>query len=190
MDPSLLGCLFQLGLRRFQPPIFRCYVSFRGCYWKDHVPFVSGCLALRFRHVCTPPTKRNITPENMPFFPKKRSIFFLTISQVLGYTRSLTIRFSFLGPGHFLRTRSLVGFTESPSLLNIQEVLTIIVPEESPNTASFPGAGLPLGDCIMYQLENKTIVGGWTNPFEKYCSNCIISPGFGMNTKNIYETTT
>ena len=60
MHPSLLGCLFQLGLRRFQPPIFRCYVSFRGCYWKDHVPFISGCLALRFRHTYIHPQQNEI----------------------------------------------------------------------------------------------------------------------------------
>ena len=31
------------------------------------------------------------------------------------------------------------------------------------------------------------LVGGWTNPFEKYWSNWIISPGFGVNIKNIWN---
>ena len=39
--------------------------------------------------------------------------------------------------------------------------------------------------------ENIYLVFGWTNPFETICSsNWIISPGFGMNIKNIWVSTT
>ena len=31
------------------------------------------------------------------------------------------------------------------------------------------------------------LVGGWTNPSEKYSSNWIISPRFGVNIKNIWN---
>ena len=34
------------------------------------------------------------------------------------------------------------------------------------------------------------LVGGWTNPFEKYLSNWIISPGIRGENKQIFETTT
>ena len=56
--------------RVFQPSMFRCYVSFRGCYRKDHIPFISGCLALRFRHYYTP-TKTKYNTWKHAFFPQE-----------------------------------------------------------------------------------------------------------------------
>ena len=42
---------------------------------------------------------------------------------------------------------------------------------------------------IFHQLLWKKLVGGF-NPYEKYSSNCIISPRIGVKIKNMEETTT
>ena len=105
---------------------------------------------------------------------------------ILGNTHNITT---------LLTTRMILGFSvfEGPNQFGKNK------PRHTSRSVSFRQPRLPAGRSpgAKRSLHPRSFcwwvevlaywLGGWTNPFEKYSSNWIISPGFGVKIKHLWN---